>query len=269
MVFAHGIGGAKDLPIPAEYAIAGAGAALAVSFIVLALAWRTPALRRRAGGVPLPGGLRSLVDGRAFAVALRVLGLRSSCTSAGRPSPDRTCWSTRPSASSTCCSGSASCRPRCCSGRSTGRSARCARSTSLFTRLTGGDPEDGLVDAAALGRAVARGARPVRLRVARAGLPRLDVPRPGAAVVRGLHRGRGRRRRGVRERWIAHADPFEVYSTLVGHLSVFGRRRTARWCCAARWATSTACRRCRDWSAWSRCCSAAPPSTASRTPTSG
>ena len=42
MVFAHGIGGAKDLPIPAAYAMAGAGAALAVSFIVLALAWRTP-----------------------------------------------------------------------------------------------------------------------------------------------------------------------------------------------------------------------------------
>lgn len=39
---AHGIGGAKDLPIPAEYAIAGACAALAISFIVLLLAWRTP-----------------------------------------------------------------------------------------------------------------------------------------------------------------------------------------------------------------------------------
>jgi len=39
---AHGFGGAEDLPIPAEYAIAGACAALAVSFIVLALAWRTP-----------------------------------------------------------------------------------------------------------------------------------------------------------------------------------------------------------------------------------
>src|SRR5690349_9236659 len=38
MILAHGIGGAKDLPIPAEYAMVGAGAALAVSFIVLALA---------------------------------------------------------------------------------------------------------------------------------------------------------------------------------------------------------------------------------------
>ena len=42
MDLAHGIGGAKDLPIPAAYALAGAGAALAVSFVVLAVAWRAP-----------------------------------------------------------------------------------------------------------------------------------------------------------------------------------------------------------------------------------
>lgn len=42
LIRTHGLGGAKDLPIPAEYAIAGACGALAFSFIVLALAWRTP-----------------------------------------------------------------------------------------------------------------------------------------------------------------------------------------------------------------------------------
>jgi hypothetical protein len=42
MISAHGLGGAKDLPIPAEYAVAGACAALGVSFIVLALAWTKP-----------------------------------------------------------------------------------------------------------------------------------------------------------------------------------------------------------------------------------
>ena len=41
-VFAHGIGGSKDLPIPLELTIAGAVAALTVSFTVLAVAWRTP-----------------------------------------------------------------------------------------------------------------------------------------------------------------------------------------------------------------------------------
>ena len=75
MVFAHGIGGAKDLPIPAEYAMAGAGAALAVSFIVLALAWRDAPLRRRDARPPGPGRLAARRStARAFAVLLRVLG---------------------------------------------------------------------------------------------------------------------------------------------------------------------------------------------------
>ena len=42
VTLAHGIGGAKDLPISPELAIAGAVAALTVSFTVLAVAWRNP-----------------------------------------------------------------------------------------------------------------------------------------------------------------------------------------------------------------------------------
>jgi hypothetical protein len=72
---AHGIGGAKDLPIPAEYAIAGACAALAVSFIVLALAWREP----RFNVAPAPrrtlvDRIGDVVDGRWFVPVLRFLG---------------------------------------------------------------------------------------------------------------------------------------------------------------------------------------------------
>ena len=74
MVLAHGIGGAKDLPIPAAYAMAGAGAALAVSFIVLALAWRTPRFDAATHGRPAPAWLSSLVESTAFAVFFRVLG---------------------------------------------------------------------------------------------------------------------------------------------------------------------------------------------------
>jgi uncharacterized membrane protein len=54
MVFAHGIGGAQDLPIPAAYAIAGAGAALTASFLVLMFAWRRPRFDAGAGGRPVP-----------------------------------------------------------------------------------------------------------------------------------------------------------------------------------------------------------------------
>ncbi len=74
MVFAHGIGGAKDLPIPAGYAIAGAGAALAVSFLVLALAWRSPRFDAAHQGRPVPG-LQRVAESTAFAAVLRTVGL--------------------------------------------------------------------------------------------------------------------------------------------------------------------------------------------------
>lgn len=47
---AHGIGGQSDLPIPLGLAVAGAVAALVVSFTVLALAWRTPRYGADRGG---------------------------------------------------------------------------------------------------------------------------------------------------------------------------------------------------------------------------
>lgn len=75
MVFAHGVGGAQDLPIPASYAIAGAGAALTVSFLVLILAWRTPRYDGPASGRPVPSWLATLIDSSATSVALRALGL--------------------------------------------------------------------------------------------------------------------------------------------------------------------------------------------------
>lgn len=52
-VLAHGLGGAKDLPIPVDMAVAGAVAALVISFSVLALAWRTPRYDASRGGLPL------------------------------------------------------------------------------------------------------------------------------------------------------------------------------------------------------------------------
>jgi hypothetical protein len=72
---AHGIGGAQDLPVSPELAIAGAVAALTVSFTVLALAWRTPRYDEATSGRPAPRELASVVDSRSFRVALRVLGM--------------------------------------------------------------------------------------------------------------------------------------------------------------------------------------------------
>ncbi|WP_210648919.1 hypothetical protein [Nocardioides sp. SYSU D00065] len=74
-ISAHGLGGAKDLPIPAELAIAGAVAALVISFTVLAVAWREPRYDAATSGRPAPPWLDRLVSSRALAIGARVLGM--------------------------------------------------------------------------------------------------------------------------------------------------------------------------------------------------
>ncbi len=69
----HGLGSRQDLPLPFEYVVAGAATALVISFLVLAVAWRVPRYRDD-GGVALPR-LTALVD-RATPV-LRSLVLAS------------------------------------------------------------------------------------------------------------------------------------------------------------------------------------------------
>ncbi len=75
LTLAHGIGGAKDLPISPELAIAGAVAALTVSFTVLAIAWRNPRYDAATSGRPAPAWLSAIVDSTAFRVGLRVFGI--------------------------------------------------------------------------------------------------------------------------------------------------------------------------------------------------
>ncbi|MCB0906347.1 MAG: hypothetical protein KDB63_04420 [Nocardioidaceae bacterium] len=74
MPLAHGIGGARDLPISAELAVAAGVAALVVSFTVLALAWRTPRYVAPAGR-PVPAAVTRVVDATATRWLLRGLGL--------------------------------------------------------------------------------------------------------------------------------------------------------------------------------------------------
>ena len=74
----HGLGGAKDLPIPAPLAIAGGTAALIASFCVLVLAWRRPRYADPAGpraGRPVPVPLARIIDSAGWAWTLRLLGL--------------------------------------------------------------------------------------------------------------------------------------------------------------------------------------------------
>lgn len=74
----HGLGGAKDLPIPAWLAITGGTAALVVSFAVLVAAWRTPRYAegsRHLDGRELPAPLARVLDSAGFSWSVRILGL--------------------------------------------------------------------------------------------------------------------------------------------------------------------------------------------------
>ncbi len=72
---AHGIGGAKDLPISPELAIAGATAALVVSFTVLAVAWRTPRYNATTSGRPAPAWLSDVLDATWWRALWRIVGM--------------------------------------------------------------------------------------------------------------------------------------------------------------------------------------------------
>jgi hypothetical protein len=71
----HGLGGAQDLPISRELAILGAAAAVAVSFVVLAVAWRTPRYDEATSGRPAPAWLSGWLDSPAWKVLLRAVGI--------------------------------------------------------------------------------------------------------------------------------------------------------------------------------------------------
>ncbi|TIC81981.1 hypothetical protein E8D37_10620 [Nocardioides sp. GY 10127] len=72
---AHGIGGAQDLPVPVGLAVTGAVVALVVSFVVLAVAWREPRWRPSRVGTPAPRPFAALAASPARWWVLRGLGL--------------------------------------------------------------------------------------------------------------------------------------------------------------------------------------------------
>jgi hypothetical protein len=75
----HGLGGGADLPIPARFAIAGGTGALALSFVVLLLAWRTPRFSTDGGERAVPVGLAAFLDSRAWTSGIRTLGMTFFC----------------------------------------------------------------------------------------------------------------------------------------------------------------------------------------------
>ena len=74
-VLAHGIGGRADLPVPLTLALYGAGLTVVVSFLALVLLWRRPRLQGAAAGRPLPAALQRVVDGAVLRAVLRTVVL--------------------------------------------------------------------------------------------------------------------------------------------------------------------------------------------------
>jgi hypothetical protein len=72
---AHGVGTRADLPIPVNLAIIGGGLAVLVSFVALGALWPEPRLRGGVAGRPLPRVVQSVVDSPVSTFVLRVLAL--------------------------------------------------------------------------------------------------------------------------------------------------------------------------------------------------
>ncbi|GAA4346953.1 hypothetical protein [Angustibacter luteus] len=73
-LLAHGVGSRQDLPLPFELAVAGAAAALVVSFVLLAVLWREPRIDGARAGRPLPRWLALVLDSRLTRTLLAAVG---------------------------------------------------------------------------------------------------------------------------------------------------------------------------------------------------
>ncbi|WP_084962309.1 hypothetical protein [Thermoactinospora rubra] len=207
-VLAHGVGERSDLPIPLFYAYAGAFAALVVSFLALGLLWADPRFRGDRAGRPLPV--------RPPATPLRVLTLAALLYTVA--------W--------------------LLAGPAEGNAAPYLIYVLFWV---------GLVPASLLLGPVWRLLNPFRLLPdrPRAPLPprlgywpaaagllaftwmELVAPEPAAPatllaflVLYGGVQLAGVLRYG--HAWLERGDPFEVYSTLIGHLAPVGRRADGR-----------------------------------------
>ena len=223
-VFAHGIGGSKDLPIPLELTIAGAVAALTVSFTVLAVAWRMPRYTGEQSGRPAPAWLARIVDSRPWflvwrAFGLLALGYTAMVAVGGEDSLINPLfgifyvllWVGFVPAS-------------LLFGPVYKAISPVRTINAAFARLTGGDPEEGVFVyperlgywPAALGLYMFVWMELVYPFATELGPVRLWLAVYVAAMLLG----------GALfgNTFYEHADPFEAYSTLVSRMSVWGRR---------------------------------------------
>ena len=224
MVTAHGIGGRSDLPVPLWLAVYGGTAAVVVSFVVLSLLWSSERFGDGDHGRALPAPVQRVLDSPLLHLAARLLGLVAGAALLGA------CWfgSNDPAAN--------------------------PASTWFYVWLW-----VGLLPASVALGPVLRRLSPLRTiaELLGGGFDRRPIPgRLGTVVaVGGLlvflwlelvdDRGSEPRTIGIfltayavvhalggvwfGPSWFGRAESFEVYSTLVGHLSCLARRQDGRW----------------------------------------
>jgi hypothetical protein len=225
-VFAHGIGGSKDLPIPLGLTIAGAVAALTVSFTVLALAWRTPRYDADTTGRPAPPWLTRVVESRPWFVVWRLVGMLAFAYTAMVAIGGQDTLLNPLFGIFYVLLWVAFVPISLLFGPAYKAISPVRTINAGFARLTGGDPDQGLFTypkrlgmwPAALGLYAfvwmelvypfATDLGPVRLWLA----IYVALMLLGGALFGST--------------FYENADPFEVYSTLVSRMSVWGRRRT-------------------------------------------
>lgn len=77
-VLAHGIGGREDLPLPPGLLVQGAVLALLASFFGLGVLWRTPRFQAGAAGRALPSPIQRFADSAGTRWLLRLLGIAAT-----------------------------------------------------------------------------------------------------------------------------------------------------------------------------------------------
>ena len=70
MIVAHGIGGIRDLPVPAWLFLWGGAVVLVLSFLALGTLWKRPQLERLSVGRPLPVGLERFLRSTALRIVV-------------------------------------------------------------------------------------------------------------------------------------------------------------------------------------------------------
>ncbi|MCO1594742.1 hypothetical protein M8C17_06135 [Micromonospora sp. RHAY321] len=223
-VLAHGVGGRQDLPITLPQLVVAAALTLVVTFLALGLLWREPRLDRdAAGGRPVPQRLARLVDAPALRWALRALGLLAAgwfCLGllAGPDTPDN------PTAGALYVLLWVGLVPVSLLLGPVWRAVNPLRTVHLLAALAvRRDPERGLRELPAglgLWPAAVTLFGFVWLELVapdRATLPVITAWLAAYAVV--MLAGAALFGAG----WFDRADPFEVYSGLVGHLAPVGR----------------------------------------------